>query len=219
MHTPETKADLICELQNFLHSRHMNDEEQAFFEANIQAQIDYLLSLLDEPEMQKLFGTLHNFLVAAAVLHRMEGFENLVPRIMAGARHMHQMRHFDQMVDTSEKVAMYGAFLEAQKGVEDFNEIITQDVVFEFMRETPNKYLLITLLLSALQEGFDEAYQDYVKGKVCLYTFTLAFWSPMESLFESECPIHQVMWMDMLSDSVGPKMSSARFAEMVKAAG
>ena len=49
----------------------------------------------------------------------MEGFENLVPRIMAGARHMHQMRHFDQMVDTSEKVEMYGAFLDAQKDVED----------------------------------------------------------------------------------------------------
>lgn len=219
MQTPETKEDLICELQNFLHGRHMDDDEHTFFEAQIQQQIDYLLSLLDEAEMQKLFGTLQNFLVAAAVLHRMEGFENLVPRIMAGARHMHQMRHFDRMVDSSAKVEMYAAILDAQRDVEDYYEIVTQAVVFEFMRETPNKYLLINIILSALQKDFHESYQDYVKGKVSLYTFTFAFWGPMESLFEPNCPIHQVMWMDMLCDSVGPKQSSARFAEMVKEVG
>ncbi len=219
MEYPQTQEDLVCELETFLHQGVMSSAEHKMFKEFIQIDFKAWLTFCGEDCLAEIFGNLHTFLIVGAQLYKMEHFDTLILNALSARRPMHQLRAIGEEQDTSAMRDHLTGFLTNAADVlaetDDMNTAMPQQEVFEYFAVTPNKYLIINLMLCALSDGYQGSYQDYVRGKVSRYTFTLAFWRPFDSLFKEDCALSHMLWMDLLCDLVGPKMSSARFRKMV----
>lgn len=222
MEHPQTQEDLVCELETFLHRGVMSSDEHKMFKDFIQTDFEIWVSCCGKQAFKAVFGNLHTFLIVGAQLYQMEHFDTLILNALSARRPMHQLRVIGEDQDTSAMRDDLAGFLTNAADVlaetDDMNTAMPQQEVFEYFSVTPNKYLIINLMLCALSDGYRGSYHDYVRGKVSRYTFTLAFWRPFDSLYKEDCALSHMLWMDLLCDLVGPKMSSARFREMVEEA-
>jgi hypothetical protein len=220
MEYPTSQEDLVCELEGFLHLGVLNEEGRAFFNDFIQGDFREWMDFCEDHVFTDFFSQLHNFLSVGAQLYVMEDLGNLVVGALSARRHVHQMCLLGQEVDTSDTYDELSAFLQnsAQvlKETDDLDKAIPKEKVMEFLCDTPNKYLLINLMLCVLKDDYKDSYQEYIKGKISRFTYTLAFWRPMGNLFKPDVPTSQLLWMDIFGDLTGPKPSNRQFQQMMR---
>lgn len=218
MQYPSTSDDFVCELEAFLHNGFMNEDMHKFFEDFVQSDFRKWGKVCGSDAINGVFSNLQLFLSISAQLYAMDDFSSLIVNGLLARHFSHQMQPFGQHRGTSGAQADIRSILEGISGrlneTDDLEQAAPKELVFAFFEETPNKYLLINLLLCVLKEGYQDAYQDYVKGKVSRFLYSFAFWRPMNNLFEPNCPMTHILWLDMLGDLVSPKPSDRAFQEM-----